>query len=92
MDDFILIFIILIIYILLLFIIKSLNIGRKEIVKNCNNCCPDCKSALRRIKRISKDKILHFLTFKIFNAKRYLCNECGWDGVRWEDKFQSYKE
>jgi hypothetical protein len=89
MDEFLFIFIIIIAYILLLFILKRLSIGEKEINENCNNCCPDCKAALNRIRRIKKDKITHYITFKIFDSKRYLCNECGWEGLRWEDKFKS---
>ena len=87
MDTLILTFIIIIVYVLLLFLKKQLNIGKKETSKSCNNCCPDCKAALNRIKRQPKDKITHYITFKIFNSKRYLCKECGWEGLRWEDKF-----
>jgi uncharacterized protein with PIN domain len=89
MDEFLFIFIIIIAYIILLFTLKKLDIGKKEICENCNNCCPDCKAALNRIRRIKKDKITHYITFKIFDSKRYLCNECGWEGLRWEDKFKS---
>ena len=88
MDTFLLIFITIIIYVLLLFTLKKLNIGKKENYGNCNNCCPDCKSALNRIRRILTDKILYNITFKIFDSKRYICNDCGWEGLRWEDKFQ----
>ena len=89
MDEFLFIFIIIIAYVILLFTLKRLDIGKKEINENCNNCCPDCKAALNRIRRIKKDKITHYITFKIFDSKRYLCNECGWEGLRWEDKFKS---
>ena len=91
MDQFLFIFSIIIGYILSLFLVKKLNIGRKEICTNCNNCCPDCKSALNRVKRILKDKIRHHITFKIFNSKRYICNKCGWEGLKWEDKFSPNK-
>ncbi len=52
------------------------------------NCCPDCESPLIRIKRTNKDIILFHVTFRIFNWKRYLCNECGWEGLRWEENFK----
>ena len=68
---------------------KAIGIGKKETYGNCNNCCPNCKSALNRIRRIKNDKIIHYITFKIFDSKRYLCNKCGWEGLRWEDKFRS---
>ena len=42
---------------------------------------------LNRIKRLPKDKILYHLTFRIFDFKRYVCAECGWEGLRWEDRF-----
>ncbi len=89
MDTFLIIFIIILLYILLLFTLKKLNIGKKESSGNCNNCCPNCKSPLNRIRRIKNDKIIHYITFKMFDSKRYRCNECGWAGLRWEDKFKS---
>jgi uncharacterized protein with PIN domain len=88
MDQFLFIFSIIIGYILSLFLVKKLNIGKKETCKNCNNCCPDCKSALNRIRRVKKDEITHYITFKIFDSKRYSCNKCGWEGLRWEEKFK----
>ena len=88
MDQFLLVFIIILLYVLLLFIIRYLGIGSKKNCKNCNNCCPDCNLALNRVKRISRDKILYHITFKIFENKRYICNECGWEGLRWEDSFR----
>jgi uncharacterized protein with PIN domain len=88
MDQFIAVFIIILLYVLILFIIRYLGIGSKKSSKNCNNCCPDCKTALNRVKRISNDKIIYHLTFRIFDSKRYFCNECGWEGLRWEDKYR----
>ena len=88
MDDFLIIFIIVLSYVLLLFIIRYLGIGSKEICKNCNNCCPDCNLALNRVKRLHKDKILYHITFRLFEFKRYNCNDCGWQGLRWERKYQ----
>jgi uncharacterized protein with PIN domain len=88
MDQFLLVFIIILLYVLILFIIRNLGIGSKKSNKNCNNYCPDCKTALNRVKRISNDKIIYHLTFRVFDSKRYICNECGWEGLRWEDKYR----
>ena len=65
-----------------------MGLGSKKKCSNCNNCCPDCNLALSRIKRVLKDKIMHHLTFRIFDNKRYVCSECGWEGLRWEDQFR----
>jgi len=88
MDKFLLAFIILLSYVLFLFIIRYLRVGSKKNCVNCNNCCPDCSTALNRIKRLTRDKILHHITFRIFDSKRYACNECGWGGLRWEKKYK----
>ena len=92
MDQFLLVFIIILLYVLLLFIIRHMGIGRKSICKNCNNCCPDCGSALDRVRRIAKDKVIHHITFRIFDNKRYICNECGWEGLRWEEGYNPGKD
>jgi len=83
-DGFLILFISILIYILILWILKELNFGRKISTKTCNNCCPDCNEPLSRVKRILLDKILYHLTFRMFDFKRYFCNECGWEGLRWE--------
>jgi len=88
MDQFLLTFLILITYILLLFAVKYFNIGKKNSYGNCSNCCPDCKGVLNRIRRTQKDQLLHHITFRIFDARRYVCNKCGWEGLRWEDQFR----
>jgi len=88
MDTFLLVFVALLIYVLFLFIIRHLEIGNKKTCANCNNCCPDCNLALNRIKRVLKDRIMYHVTFRIFDTKRYVCNECGWEGLRWEDQFK----
>jgi len=75
-------------YVLLLFIIQYLGIGSKEKCIRCNNCCPDCTLALNRIKRLYKDKIIYHITFRVFEFKRYACNDCGWQGLKWEKKYQ----
>ena len=89
MDQFLLVFITVLIYVLILFIILYLGIGSKKTCANCNNCCPDCNLALNRIKRVLKDKIMFHVTFRIFDTKRYVCNECGWEGLRWEDQYKA---
>ena len=90
-DKFLIVFIIVLVYVLLLFIIKKLGAGSKKSCVNCNNCCPDCNLALNRIRRLYQDKIIHHLTFRIFNFKRYICNNCGWEGLRWEKKYSPKK-
>ena len=92
MDEFLIIFIIVLSYLLLLFIILYLGLGSKKTCVNCNNCCPDCSLALNRIKQLYKDRIVFYITFKIFNFKRYICNDCGWEGLRWERKYNSGKK
>ncbi len=87
MDNFLLVFILVLLYVLLLFIIRKLGLGSKKSCVNCNNCCPDCNLPLNRIKRLYKDQILHRITFGVFDFKRYTCNECGWEGLRWERKY-----
>ena len=87
-DPFLKIFAALLLYVVSLFIIRWLNIGKKKVCENCNNCCPDCGAALNRIKRISTDKITFHITLRLFDFKRYLCSQCGWEGLRWEDKYR----
>jgi hypothetical protein len=87
-DPFLKLFIVLLLYIVVLFFIRIMNVGRKKICDNCNNCCPDCTSALNRIKRKVFDRFSYHLTFRVFDFKRYVCNDCGWEGLRWEDKYR----
>lgn len=87
-DPFIKIFIILLIYVIILLLLRGFNIGRKKVSESCNNCCPDCEAPLNRIKRVRGDRIAYHITFRIFEFKRYICNQCGWEGLRWEDKFR----
>ena len=88
MPQFLLIFIILIVYILLLFLTRRIGVGKKKSCSKCNNCCPDCEQALNRIRRSSADHFIYHITFRIFDARRYVCDECGWEGLRWEDTFR----
>jgi len=87
-DPFLKLFIALLLYMVVLFFIRTMNFGRKKICENCNNCCPDCTSALNRIKRSVFDRLSYHLTFRVFDFKRYVCNDCGWEGLRWEDKYR----
>ena len=67
---------------------RFFNIGRKKTCSKCNNCCPDCSFSLNRIKRKSTDQITNYITFMIYDYKRYVCAECGWEGLRWEDSYK----
>ena len=87
MDDFLAITIGLVSYILLLFLFKKMNIWKKKESNNCNNCCPDCERPLERIKREKIDYLINYLTFQMFDFKRYQCVNCAWKGRRWERSF-----
>ena len=91
MDSFFILFIVIITYVLMLFIIKKIGWGKKQTCQNCNNCCPDCKDALNRVERKSSDHFLYHITFQIFDFRRYLCSNCGWEGLRWEESFRPGK-
>ena len=91
MDSFLLIFLILIAYVVLLFMMKFMGVGEKETSETCLNSCPDCKSAMERIKRLGGDYFLNHLTFHIFTYKRYRCMDCGWEGLRWEKQIRAGK-
>ncbi len=86
-DPFLKFFVLLLIYISCLFILRVFNIGRKKTYENCTNACPDCTAALNRIRRLKKDRIFFHITFRFFDFKRYICNNCGWEGLRWEKKY-----
>ena len=88
MDAFLILFIIILIYVLFLFIIQYLGFKSKKRSKNSNNSCPDCNMSLKRVKRIFKDKILYYLSLGMFDWKRYICNKCGWEGLRWTKEFR----
>ena len=70
-------------YLCMLLIVRLLNIGKKKVLGNITNACPDCNASLNRIKRLKADKVINYLTYKIFELKRYACQECGWEGLRW---------
>ncbi len=87
-DKFLIAFFLLVLYAVIILIIKKLGIGKKERCGTCNNCCPDCKSALNRVQRKSTDHLIHHITFRAFDCRRYICTNCGWEGLRWEDTFK----
>ena len=91
MDGSLIVFIIIVSYIVLLFILRYLEIGAKKKSSTWSNCCPDCSLLLNRVQRLYKDKIVYNITFRIFEYKRYRCNDCGWEGLRWDKKYKSGK-
>lgn len=60
----------------------------KIVCEHCANCCPQCNEALERVRRNNSDRIVNLLTFQMFGFKRYTCNNCDWEGLRWENKFE----
>ena len=75
-------------YLLLLFILRKIGVWKKIQNASCSNCCPSCLSPLERIRRKKIDHLINYLTFKIFQFKRYKCNNCNWEGRRWEQSFR----
>ena len=75
----------------MLFILRYLEIGAKKESSAWDNCCTDCSLLLNRVKRLYKDKIVYNITFRIFEYKRYRCNDCGWEGLRWDKKYKPRK-
>jgi len=88
-DPFLLFFLILIVYVVILIILRFIGFGKKKSTPACSNCCPLCYEALYRIKRTNLDKITNYLTLKLFDCKRYICNNCDWQGLRWEENYKS---
>ena len=84
MDPYLLIFIALIVYLILIGLLKSIGVWRKEVDKNWINRCPKCKESLKRINRKKIDRIIEYLTFNIFGFKKYKCKKCSWKGLRWD--------
>jgi len=89
MDQFLVTFLLVIVYLILLIFARYLKIGKKQSDGHCNNYCPDCHAALNRVRRTQKDQLIHHLTFRMFDARRYVCNECGWEGLRWDEQFKA---
>ena len=88
-DKFLITFFILLVYTIVILFVKKIGVGKKVRYKNCTNCCPDCSSALHRIQRKSSDHFIHHITFRAFDCRRYMCTNCGWEGLRWEERFKS---
>ncbi len=88
-DPFFKFFLLLVFYIIILLVFRRIGYGEKKVTKYCLNACT-CKknTPLHRIERKTTDKILNHFTFKIFNFKRYKCNTCQWEGLRWEKDFK----
>lgn len=88
-DPFFKFFLFLVFYVIVLLICRRVCYGEKKVTKECLNACPCEKNTpLNRIERKTTDKILNHFTFKIFNFKRYKCNSCEWEGLRWEKDFK----
>lgn len=87
MDTPILLLIILLVYFVTICILKKIGYKRKIVNNKNSNCCPKCNGVLDRVKRKNSDHLINILTFQMFDFKRYSCNNCGWNGLRWENKF-----
>ena len=68
--------------------LKITGFKHKIVSELYSNCCPKCNEALERVRRNNSDRITNLLTFQIFDFKRYYCNNCEWEGLRWENKFE----
>ena len=87
MDIFLYITLFLISYVLALFILKYSGCWKKQECNGYTNCCPNCNKPLERIKRGNVDYFINYLTFQIFDFKRYKCLSCNWKGLKWERPF-----
>ena len=67
---------------------QYLGFGSVKRGSNSNNFCPDCNRNLNRVKRIFKDKIIYYLTLGMLNWRRYICNKCGWEGLKWHKEYR----
>jgi len=87
MDIFLYISVGIICYVLLIILFKKLSFWRKKKCNNCKNCCPDCSEPLERRRRTRLDYIVNYITFQLYDYKRYKCINCAWEGRRWEKPF-----
>ena len=87
MDTPILLLVFLIAYFTTICVFKNMGFMQKIMSENCANCCPECNEALERVRRKNSDRFINLLTFQMFGFKRYSCNNCDWEGLRWENKF-----
>ena len=69
-------------------VLKKFGFKKKIVSDYYTNCCPKCNEALERVRRKKMDKIINLMTFRVFDFKRYNCNNCDWKGLRWENKFE----
>ena len=88
MDSPILLLILLIVYFTALSVLKNIGFMQKIVSEHSSNCCPKCNESLERVRKNNSDRMLNLLTFQMFDFKRYACNNCDWEGLRWEDKFE----
>lgn len=75
-------------YLLTLCFLKLIGFKQKVVSEHYSNCCPICNEALERVRRNNFDRIINLITFQVFGFKRYLCNNCDWQGLRWQKKFE----
>ena len=83
------IILIVLLYLISLIILRKKKIWHKISGKGYSNLCPMCKNhPLERIKKQRKDYIINYLTFQIFNFKKYKCVKCLKSFIRWEKRFR----
>ena len=87
-DIFLSLFLFILLYVSLLFIAKNIGWLKKKVVENCSNACPNCEDALNRIPRKQSDHLIINITFRIFDFRRYQCDNCNWQGLKWESRFK----
>ncbi len=89
MDIFLFISLALISYVLILILLKNLNFWKKKENKNYNNCCPcELEKPLERIRRNKLDYLINYITFQLYDFKRYRCTECALECRRWDKPFK----
>ena len=83
------IILLLIIYVIILLVLKKKRIMHKISSSNYSNLCPLCKKEpLERIKKLQRDHFINYVTFQVFNFKRYKCIICKKSFLRWEKRFK----
>jgi len=84
MDIPILLLVFFITYFIVLCLLKKIGFKKKIVNEHSSNCCSKCSESLERVRRYNSDRIINLITFQIFDFKRYICNNCHWEGLRWE--------